>query len=206
MPTQPYREGKGAGPRARTCRPLVTATSDVRDDSPFEVSRRADCIAHPLLSARQAETLRALLVAELGERTDELAKEATMLAALTTNSSKDPTGLDRAMSALHMYGARAAIEEIDAALVRIDGGSYWTCQECDRLIPFERLEAIPQARFCTACPAAGTSFADGRGASRRGPGRGEPTGALAAPVGSPQDLRDMASNRSENKRGSPTER
>ena len=105
---------------------------------PLEVSRREVCIAHPLLSALQADTLRALLVSELGERTHELAKEATRLAALTSNPSKDPTGFERAMSALHMYGARVAIEKIDDALVRIDGGGYGSCQECDRPTPFER--------------------------------------------------------------------
>jgi DnaK suppressor protein len=116
--------------------------------APFEVSRRAVRVAHPLLSALQAETLRALLLAELGERTHQLAREATRLAALATNPSKDPTGFDRAMSALRMYGARVAIEEIDAALVRVDASGSGTCQGCDGPIPFERLEAIPDAQFC----------------------------------------------------------
>jgi DnaK suppressor protein len=169
--------------------------------APFGVSRREVGVAHPLLSALQPDTLRTLLLAERGERIHQLEKEATRLAALTTNPSKDPTGFDRAMSALHMYGARAAIEEIDDALVRINVGGYGTCQGCDRPIPCERLEAIPQARFCAACLAPATSCADRRGASRRGAGRGEHTGAPPAPVGSPQHLRDEASNRSENKRG-----
>jgi DnaK suppressor protein len=174
--------------------------------APFEVSRRAVRVAHPLLSDLQADTLLALLLAELGERTHQLAKEATRLAALTINPSKDPTGFDRATSALDMYGARAAIEEIDDALVRINVGGYGTCQECEGPIPFERLEAIPQARFCAACPAPATSCADRRGASRRGAGRGEHAGVPPAPVGSPQEVRDVAFNRSENRRGNPTER
>jgi hypothetical protein len=96
--------------------------------APFEVSLRAGRVAHPLLSALEPDTLRTLLLAELGERIHQLEKETTRLAALTTDPSRDPTGFDRAMSALRMYGARVAIEEIDAALVRVDARGYGTCQ------------------------------------------------------------------------------
>jgi hypothetical protein len=67
-------------------------------------------------------------LAELGERIHQLAKEATRLAALTTDPSSDPTGFDRAMSALRMYDARVAIEELDAALARVDTSGSGTRQ------------------------------------------------------------------------------
>ena len=41
--------------------------------------------------------------------------------------------------------ARAAIEEIDAALARLDAGTYGICVASGLPIPKERLEAIPQA-------------------------------------------------------------
>jgi RNA polymerase-binding transcription factor DksA len=41
--------------------------------------------------------------------------------------------------------ARAAVEEIDAALARIDNGTYGICITSGELIPKERLEAIPWA-------------------------------------------------------------
>jgi RNA polymerase-binding transcription factor DksA len=37
--------------------------------------------------------------------------------------------------------------EIDAALKRIDDGSYGTCELTGRQIPLERLEAVPWTRF-----------------------------------------------------------
>jgi RNA polymerase-binding transcription factor DksA len=47
------------------------------------------------------------------------------------------------------------IEEIDAALARIDDGSYGRCTGCGTAIPEERLELRPFARTCVACtPAA----------------------------------------------------
>jgi RNA polymerase-binding transcription factor DksA len=167
----------------------------------FEVLRPGGGVARPLLSGRYADTIRALLVAEMRERVTELAQQATRLAVLTTDPSKDPTGFDRAMSALHMYSARTAIEEIDDALVRIDAGGYGTCQECGRRIPLARLEASPQIRFCAACPAPAPSTWTGLQRRGRSPGRGEHTGAPPAPVCSPKHTPDVGSLRPEKTRG-----
>lgn len=46
------------------------------------------------------------------------------------------------------------LEEIEAALARIDDGSYGTCETCGKAIPKERLEAKPAARFCVEDQAA----------------------------------------------------
>jgi RNA polymerase-binding protein DksA len=40
------------------------------------------------------------------------------------------------------------LAEIDAALRRIDEGTYGTCQACGREIPAERLEVHPWASLC----------------------------------------------------------
>ena len=40
------------------------------------------------------------------------------------------------------------LDEIDAALVRIDDGSYGLCSACGRPISEERLEAVPYATLC----------------------------------------------------------
>ncbi|HET9689636.1 MAG TPA: TraR/DksA C4-type zinc finger protein [Acidimicrobiales bacterium] len=43
---------------------------------------------------------------------------------------------------------RAELAEVDAALARVDDGSYGTCQACGRPIGAERLDALPATRFC----------------------------------------------------------
>ena len=43
------------------------------------------------------------------------------------------------------------LAEIDAALERIEAGSYGTCAGCGNLIPEERLEAVPWATLCIEC-------------------------------------------------------
>ncbi|MEJ2885624.1 TraR/DksA C4-type zinc finger protein [Actinomycetospora aeridis] len=40
------------------------------------------------------------------------------------------------------------IGEIDAALARVDDGSWGTCTVCGKAIDDERLEALPQAATC----------------------------------------------------------
>lgn len=47
--------------------------------------------------------------------------------------------------------ARAVLDQIDAALRRIDDGSYGRCVRCGEPIPVARLEAIPQATYCMDC-------------------------------------------------------
>jgi DnaK suppressor protein len=46
------------------------------------------------------------------------------------------------------------IEQIDAALARVDAGSYGRCTGCGAQIPEERLELRPFAGTCVACTAA----------------------------------------------------
>lgn len=46
------------------------------------------------------------------------------------------------------------ITEVDAALARIDAGTYGTCARCGTAIPEERLELRPFAATCVACSSA----------------------------------------------------
>ena len=40
---------------------------------------------------------------------------------------------------------------VDAALARVDDGTYGTCARCGRSIPPERLVVVPWAATCVAC-------------------------------------------------------
>jgi DnaK suppressor protein len=44
-----------------------------------------------------------------------------------------------------------ALDQIEAALQRIEDGSYGQCEECGAKIPKSRLEAIPYAAQCVRC-------------------------------------------------------
>lgn len=43
------------------------------------------------------------------------------------------------------------VREIDAALERIQRGTFGRCEKCERLILKARLKALPYARLCIAC-------------------------------------------------------
>ncbi|MBV8086585.1 MAG: TraR/DksA C4-type zinc finger protein [Chloroflexi bacterium] len=43
------------------------------------------------------------------------------------------------------------LSEVDEALRKFDHGTYGKCEECGSEIPFERLEARPQATMCVQC-------------------------------------------------------
>ena len=50
----------------------------------------------------------------------------------------------------HSHGRRT-LALINAALDRLDGGEYGTCEECDDEISLKRLRAIPWASRCVPC-------------------------------------------------------
>jgi DnaK suppressor protein len=103
------------------------------------------------LSRPQSTSLRRLLLLNRAAHRAEVDRHAAAMAASSLGSPAGNAHLDRAASALHMYVAWEAVEAIDEALARIETGAYGTCGSCERPIPFERLELLPQMRFCAAC-------------------------------------------------------
>ena len=62
-------------------------------------------------------------------------------------SVPDPVAQQRSADLL------VTIDEIDAALARIDAGTYGSCVHCGASIPEERLELRPFAGGCVSCSA-----------------------------------------------------
>ena len=50
-----------------------------------------------------------------------------------------------------MQSEGGTLEQIEAALERIEEGSYGQCEECGARIPKQRLNAIPYATMCVKC-------------------------------------------------------
>ena len=47
--------------------------------------------------------------------------------------------------------AKERVAEIDAALGRVDVGTYGICEACGKPIPEARLEVVPEATLCVHC-------------------------------------------------------
>jgi RNA polymerase-binding protein DksA len=78
------------------------------------------------------------------QRTDCVDQRELALAE-TVTSVPDLVALSRATRLL------STLEEIDAALDRIDAGTYGRCAHCGSAIPLERLEFRPFAASCVSC-------------------------------------------------------
>ena len=50
--------------------------------------------------------------------------------------------------------AVARLAQVEAALARLDAGTYGRCTTCDVAIPAERLAALPWAALCITCQSA----------------------------------------------------
>ena len=78
------------------------------------------------------------------DQLDELAVDAAEVAATGDECSLQVT---RDLQ----VAAESAMGEIEAALERLENGSYGICERCTEPIPFERLEILPMTRLCTPC-------------------------------------------------------
>ena len=48
-------------------------------------------------------------------------------------------------------GRRSSLAEVDAALARLDDGTFGSCTTCGHPIPAERVEIMPAAGLCVRC-------------------------------------------------------
>ncbi len=83
--------------------------------------------------------------------------EGVISASRDTNADDehDPEGatiaFERSQVGTLLTQAREHIAEVDAALERLDAGSYGTCECCCEPIAADRLQARPTARQCIRC-------------------------------------------------------
>ena len=79
----------------------------------------------------------------------------------------DPEGatiaFERSQTGALVRQAERHLEEVDAALERLDAGTYGTCAVCGRPIDPARLEVRPTATTCVGCAGATSGAATRRG-------------------------------------------
>lgn len=86
--------------------------------------------------------------------------DAVVAASRDTNADDehDPEGatiaFERSQVDALVRQARRHLDEIDAAVQRLEAGTYGICESCGEPIAAGRLEARPVARTCIACASA----------------------------------------------------
>jgi RNA polymerase-binding transcription factor DksA len=90
-------------------------------------------------------TRRALLRRMLEEQRAECVRRRELALVNTVASVPDLVAMARSAQLL------STLEEIDAALARLEAGTYGQCVSCGTGIPVERLEFRPFAAACVTC-------------------------------------------------------
>jgi RNA polymerase-binding protein DksA len=104
---------------------------------------------------RRLEEEREQTLRRLANLTDDF--DAVVAASRDTNADDehDPEGatiaFERSQVGALVQQARQQLAEIDAAMGRLDAGTYGTCEGCGGPIGEGRLDARPVARSCIRC-------------------------------------------------------
>ncbi len=117
----------------------------------FLTDQRAELVAERASYVEAAESLRReaeMLAEDMGPGDIQFDEES---------GEGDTLGVERERDLLLSAQARAAIDEIDHALAKMDTGTYGVCERCGRPIPKARLKALPYAALCVACKSGGLS-------------------------------------------------
>jgi RNA polymerase-binding transcription factor DksA len=95
----------------------------------------------PTVSANRS----ALFRSTLEQQRAECERQRRLALVDAVASVPDPVAMARSAQLLR------TIEEIDAALARLEAGTYGRCVSCGAGIPVERLEFRPFAAGCVTC-------------------------------------------------------
>ena len=128
----------------------VAAAKEATGDR-FLIDQRAELITQRATYVEAAEALRleAEALAEDMEPGDIQFDEES--------GEGDTLSVERERDLALSAQARAAVDEIDRALAKMDAGTYGICERCGNPIPKARLKALPYAALCVACKSGGLS-------------------------------------------------
>ena len=137
-----------SSPRAKT---TTKQAADAPAGDRFLADQRALLVSERVSYMEQAESLRidAEQLAEDMEPGDIQFDEES--------GEGDTLNVERERDLALSAQARAAVDEIDRALAKIDAGTYGVCERCGNPIPKARLKALPYAALCVACKSGGLS-------------------------------------------------
>ncbi len=106
-----------------------------------------------ILERERQETLQ-----RLATLTDDFAEVVAASRDSNADDEHDPEGatiaFERSQLDALVSQARGHLAEIDAAITRLDVGTYGVCERCGQPIGVARLRARPVARTCITCASA----------------------------------------------------
>ena len=149
-------------PRTASAAPVASASNDAASTNAPGAKKSSSHLTASFLKAqlhalegeratylRQAESLQA----EADSLTED--REPGDVQFDEESGEGDTLAVERERDLALSAQARAAIEQIDLAVAKIQAGTYGVCETCGRPIPEERLEALPHAALCVTCKSGG---------------------------------------------------
>ena len=96
--------------------------------------------------------LRASLLGDMTQMEDDSLKDHSKTTSIPTDIEElGSDNADQELTLSLLGSEEDALDQIEAALQRIDDGSYGECETCGVKIPQSRLEAIPYVAQCVRC-------------------------------------------------------
>ncbi|MGO8690327.1 MAG: TraR/DksA family transcriptional regulator [Thermoguttaceae bacterium] len=97
--------------------------------------------------------LRARLQGDMTRMEDDaLNKDHSKTTSMPNHMAELGSGnFDQELTLSLLGSEKDALDQVEAAIGRIEDGSYGRCEECGGQIPKSRLEAIPYAAQCVRC-------------------------------------------------------
>jgi RNA polymerase-binding protein DksA len=96
--------------------------------------------------------LRASLLGDMTQMEDDSLKDHSKTISIPTDMEELANDkADQELTLTLLGSDEGILDQIEAAIQRIDNGSYGRCEKCDGTIPKSRLDAIPYAADCVQC-------------------------------------------------------
>lgn len=118
-------------------RPKKRVQSKTKEKKPFEKEKRF----REILLRKREEILSAIKRKEENFSLEEIGDEADV-----ANQT-----FEREMMFKMTDGEQIVLENVEAALRKIEKGNFWFCESCHKKISLERLNAMPWTRYCVLC-------------------------------------------------------
>ena len=96
--------------------------------------------------------LRAELLGDMTKMEDDSLKDHAKTVSIPTDKEELASDNAEQELTLTLLGSDGDIlDQVEAAIQRIEGGGYGRCEKCGEEIPKSRLDAIPYAADCVRC-------------------------------------------------------
>ncbi|MEU3839479.1 TraR/DksA C4-type zinc finger protein [Streptomyces sp. NPDC028635] len=115
------------------------------------VNHRTIGVSVTHLSVADLAALRENLLEQRQFRREQLRRPAAPAGSGAEDRLREQTAARLEVRAKLAASARMVLADVEAALERMDAGTYGTCHLCRRPVDRERLTIVPQARYCARC-------------------------------------------------------